>query len=150
MPLLQDTEDRDLAMITVGEVAKLTGLSPSSIRQYESLGLVLPNKRRGRRFYSLSDIEWIRSMREYFRSTHTGPHALAQLLRCLPGIEIRQLYAGLSDCTIFGTDEAICWQTRVRANPEEVSVCRSCPTYRRKAMAMTPCASFSIRLRVDR
>lgn len=47
--------------LTIGEVARQTGLEPSALRYYESIGLLTPPGRQsGRRRYDPSVIQWVR------------------------------------------------------------------------------------------
>ena len=47
--------------LTIGEVARQTGLQPSALRYYESIGLLSPPGRAsGRRRYDPSVVQWVR------------------------------------------------------------------------------------------
>ena len=49
-------------ILTISEVAELTGLTPHTLRYYERVGLIAPVLRAvgGQRRYAASDLEWIR------------------------------------------------------------------------------------------
>ena len=50
--------------MTIGEIAKETGLPESTLRYYERKGLIrVARDRAGRRAYPESDIEWVRFIR---------------------------------------------------------------------------------------
>ncbi|WP_018132871.1 MerR family transcriptional regulator [Effusibacillus pohliae] len=52
-----DPVPRDMAVLTIGIVKKLTGLSLRQIRYYEELGLVSPLRSEGeQRLYSINDV----------------------------------------------------------------------------------------------
>jgi MerR family transcriptional regulator, glutamine synthetase repressor len=56
--VLMDPVPRDMAVLTIGIVKQLTGLSQRQIRYYEELGLVRPLRSRGeKRLYSINDVE---------------------------------------------------------------------------------------------
>jgi len=47
--------------MNIGEAAKMSGLSPDTIRFYEKRGLILSTKRdeKGHRYYAESDVGWL-------------------------------------------------------------------------------------------
>jgi MerR family glutamine synthetase transcriptional repressor len=52
-----DPVPRDMAVLTIGIVKQLTGLTIRQIRYYEELGLVLPFRSKGdQRLYSINDV----------------------------------------------------------------------------------------------
>ena len=60
--------DRYEPLLTIGLAAERLGVSPMSLRSYESKGLVLLHKRKsGHRYYSIHDIELLLCVREMIR-----------------------------------------------------------------------------------
>ena len=119
----------------IGKAAVACGLSTSSLRQYEELGLLLPQRdASGQRLYTDDDVTWVQALQEYFRETHTGPHSAALLLSFLPADELRA-HAGLSACA-RAQDDSICWQSAGQdASLREE--CRACPAYQGKELALS-------------
>jgi DNA-binding transcriptional MerR regulator len=134
----EDNRDADLAIISVGRAATLSGLSTSSLRHYETLGLVLPYRdpASGRRFYSVSDIQWLNELRRFMDRTHTGPSAVALLLSLYPGPEMRR-HMLEHDC---GCDcehlPVVCWVYLREKKNAARELCRACPAYRAKELAL--------------
>lgn len=133
-----------LPTLRIGEVSKATKLSPSTIRWYEKLGLVLPQREpSGYRTYSQDDVMWLLTLRAYFAATHDSPRCLAQLLAWLPMRELHRIFAGtVCACKPNG---GVCWS--VGATPAQSRICRSCPAYQHKDVALDPRRFFEARLR---
>lgn len=132
----------NLPVIRIGEVAKVLGISASTLRQYEDLGLVLPFKEEsGQRMYSVADITWLRRLHQYFAETRTGPTALARLMRLMPTHAMRFRRIGLP-CSVQAADR-MCWQ----ANATLRRKCRECPAYLEKDMVLDFEKHFRIMLR---
>ena len=65
--------------MTIGEVAKATGISASAIRFYESSGILrAPSRRNGIRVYDRSIVEQLRVLR-FFRSSGISIESLAAM-----------------------------------------------------------------------
>lgn len=122
-----------MPLLRIGDVAKITGVSTSTIRWYESLGLLLPQRESsGYRLYSPADAKWIMELRSFMAATGTGPRALARIMRWLPLPAIRAHFLG-AECKIANPKD-ICW----KGNTDSVRsrICRSCPTYEHKRWAL--------------
>lgn len=60
---------RNLAVLTVGTVTKLTGLTPRQLRYYEDFQLVNPKRSAGnQRQYSLNDVDRLLEVKDYLAS----------------------------------------------------------------------------------
>ncbi len=70
--------------MTIGEAARLLNLHPQTLRFYEREGLVKPMKRRGRRYFSPWELEWIRCMREIMKRERLSTSAMRRLLKLQP------------------------------------------------------------------
>jgi len=51
-------------MYTIGEVSKITGISPGGIRYYEMTGTIKPNREYGLRVYTKQDVKKIKQRRQ--------------------------------------------------------------------------------------
>lgn len=59
----KNTLDEDAAVYVISVAAEISGLHPQTLRQYDRLGLVSPNRTEGRnRRYSLRDIALLRAV----------------------------------------------------------------------------------------
>ena len=135
---------RPASTFRIGKAASACALSTSCLRQYEDLGLVLPDRdSSGQRLYTDDDVAWIQAMQEYFRETHTGPHSVSLLMSFLPVDQIR-IHAGLGPCE-RSEDSAICWQSSEQDTTLRQE-CRSCPVYRGKEMALSFHDHFQVML----
>lgn len=134
----------DIPSLRIGEVSKATGLSASTIRWYEKLGLILPQRESsGYRTYTQDDVAWLMQLKEYFAATNDSPRCLAELLAWLP---LRQLRMQMLDiqCTCK-PGGGVCWS--VGGSPLQVRICRDCPAYANKAVALEPRKFFEARWR---
>ncbi len=112
------------------EVAALSGLSASTLRKYEALGLVLPYKESsGHRLYSQQDIAWLLLLRTYFERTGRTPSSLGDLLAIVPFQDIRHAVLG-EPCAVRNTD-SVCWLVHAD-DPAWRRKCRDCPGYQQK------------------
>lgn len=127
-------EDPDLAILRIGKVSQYTGLSASAVRKYETLGLLLPRlTRSAQRLYSPRDVAWLLQVQAFQQSTSLGPLTVRYLIRLIPNKKVRQVFLD-SPCS-YDMDSDICWKSAMN-NGEMRSVCRNCPTYQRKDMAL--------------
>ncbi|UQS82568.1 MerR family transcriptional regulator [Bombilactobacillus folatiphilus] len=63
---------RSLAVLTVGTVTKLTGLTPRKLRYYEYFELIHPKRSTGnQRQYSLNDVDRLLEIKDYLASGMT-------------------------------------------------------------------------------
>ena len=88
-----------MTQISIGEAARLTGLSAHTLRYYERIGLIAPIRRRaGRRRDDEADLQWvgflhqlratgmpIRQMKEYADLLRRGPETATRRTQMLEG-----------------------------------------------------------------
>src|SRR5271170_8123894 len=74
----------------IGEAAKLLGISPSSLRNWERMGLLTPVRSQGRyRLYSSEELRRLRQIK-FLRSTkHVNPAGIAAMMREKNGDETK-------------------------------------------------------------
>jgi DNA-binding transcriptional MerR regulator len=48
--------NEDMELVTIGDAAQMLGLNPSAMRYYEDRGLVTPERRGGKRMYTLEQL----------------------------------------------------------------------------------------------
>ena len=96
----EDTEknslDDDAAVYVISVAAEISGLHPQTLRQYDRLGLVSPNRTEGRnRRYSLRDIALLRAVQRLVGEgiNHAGIKRIIDLESAMANmaIEVAQL-----------------------------------------------------------
>ena len=117
---------------TIGEVAKLVGVSVQAIRMYESKGLIMVYRRAsGHRYFTEDDIKRIKCIKRAISEEKISIAGLQRLLALIPCWEIK----GCSveerrRCPAYMNVTAPCWmikeQTVGRCQEDE---CRVCPVY---------------------
>ena len=88
--------DDDAAVYVISVAAEISGLHPQSLRQYDRLGLVSPNRTEGRnRRYSLRDIALLRAVQRLVGEgiNHAGIKRIIDLESAMANmaIEVAQL-----------------------------------------------------------
>ena len=74
----------------IGTVARIVGVHPKTIRLYESLGLVRPGRRRGRRLFSWAEVVWLQCLRRMIHQFGPNVRAVQTMLRFAPCWAIMQ------------------------------------------------------------
>jgi DNA-binding transcriptional MerR regulator/quercetin dioxygenase-like cupin family protein len=83
-----DSAGSPLTDYSIGEVAAMTGVPPSTLRGYEQAGLLLPRRTNGgHRSYSDSDVERIRRIAHLRQLDNLNPAAIRKLLGPQGGAE---------------------------------------------------------------
>ncbi len=80
--------DHSRTLLSLGQVARMLKISPSTLRTYELEGLVTPSYRRGRKGYSYEHINWISCMRFLIQDKGISIPGLTRLLKLAPCWEI--------------------------------------------------------------
>ena len=92
----EDHPDDDAGLYVISVAAELSGLHPQTLRQYDRLGLVSPNRTEGRnRRYSLRDIASLRMVQRLVGEgiNHAGVKRIIELETAMANmaIEVAQL-----------------------------------------------------------
>lgn len=77
------------AIYPIGVVAEMLEVHPRTLRLYEEAGFICPRRRKGRRYYSEGDIEWLRCLRHLIHQDKISIEGLRRLLELQPCWEIR-------------------------------------------------------------
>jgi DNA-binding transcriptional MerR regulator len=72
------------AVYPIGIVAELLGIHPRTLRIYEQEGLIKPNRRGGKRFYSNKDLQWLRCLRKLLTEERLNIAGIKKLLAVAP------------------------------------------------------------------
>lgn len=97
----------------------------------------------GYRLYSPDDVQWIRYLHRYMRDAQVSPRQLARILGWLPLKEIRARLLG--EACHIAAPKGICWHGN--HDPVRSRICRACPTYQHKDLALDFERIFEARLR---
>lgn len=74
-----DTNDN--ITFTIHQVAKMLGISPTTIRNWEKKGLIVSRRSSNNyRIFTIDDIELLKKVKEYSIDKHMGTHAIKMLL----------------------------------------------------------------------
>jgi MerR family transcriptional regulator/heat shock protein HspR len=117
--------DDDLAVYIISSAAELLGLHPRTLHLYEAKGLIVPERKGNRRFYSDGDLEWVRALRYLVHERGLNLEGLRQLL----ALKAQEVYgrggAGLpAACETLVGPRAPCWQEGMATQS-----CRDCAVY---------------------
>ncbi|MCO6543057.1 MAG: MerR family transcriptional regulator [Lactobacillus sp.] len=76
---------KNMAILPVSSISKLTGLSPRQLRYYEQFDLVHPKRSKGnQRLYSLNDIDCLLDIKDYLSSGMTMAEVKRVMLKQSP------------------------------------------------------------------
>ncbi|MBS1261492.1 MAG: putative heat shock protein HspR [Calditrichaeota bacterium] len=123
-------------MITVGEAARITGLSDSSLRKYEAAGLIhYARTRGGYRMLSVEDLERVRMIQQLIKGKGLTLAGIRRLWSLIPCWELKACSAEERDrcAAIHDTVTEPCWVLREFSGCCERSQCRTCEVYRTAA-----------------
>ena len=76
--------DVDLPVYSMGVATKILNLHPRTLRIYESEGLISPSRQGGKRFFSQSDLVWIKCLRSMIHEENISIEGIKKLLEYAP------------------------------------------------------------------
>lgn len=110
--------------MTIGKVAKVTGVPPSTIRYYESAGIIpKPARKNGVRHYGSDAIDELKVLR-FYRATGIPIRGLAAIGRARESGDLATVWADVVSARIADLDA---WMREAQKNKElleNVSTCR--------------------------
>src|SRR6202034_1642490 len=71
--------ERLVPLLSIGEISRLTNVSPSTLRDWENHGIIRPLRQGNHRRYSMADVERVRAASELRRKSFS-PAAIAATL----------------------------------------------------------------------
>ncbi len=89
------------ALFTIGIVAELVGVTPTTLRIWEKKGLIKPKRRGNNRYYSCRDLERLKEIRHLLqrkRMNIAGVKNLLALKRCW---EIKECGPERDSCPVY-------------------------------------------------
>lgn len=132
-----DKSHFSLPTVRIREVAAITGISASTIRKYERLGLVLPyvDRSGGHRLFSQEDMEWLSELHQFFKREGMKPLQASHILARMPTLQQRTL-SGYADCGVVPDLDKPCW-TKNLSCPDWRQTCRTCPALSMRRRLLT-------------
>lgn len=78
--------------LTISEAARILGVSPSSLRNWEKIGLITPIRSQGRyRLFSPEALKQAKQIRYLRRVKRLNPHGILHVLRATEGAQVKKL-----------------------------------------------------------
>jgi MerR family transcriptional regulator/heat shock protein HspR len=125
------TETKEFTIYSIGEVAKLLGVSVQILRLYEKRGLVLIQKSAGnQRIYTEDDIERIRCIRNAINEQKISMEGIRKIHSLIPCWEMVSCPSEKrSDCPAYSSHDAGCWTYNQNNTDCATRDCRACKVY---------------------
>jgi MerR family transcriptional regulator, heat shock protein HspR len=125
-------ERKEAAIYSIGEAAKLLGVSVQILRLYGERGLVLIQKSAGnQRFYTEEDIERIRCIRNAINEQKISMEGIRKIHSLIPCWEIVNCpIEKRNDCLAYTSHDAGCWTHEQKNTDCATRNCRACTVYR--------------------
>ena len=116
-------------LYTIATAAELLALHPRTLRLYEQAGLIKPARKNNRRFYSNSDLEWVRVVRHMIHEEGLNQQGLRRMLAMVTYSQVTDGEPPQGDaCRGRASHTNPCWEKSGAGESEDV-VCYSCPIY---------------------
>ncbi len=118
--------------ITISAAARLTGLSDSALRKYESAGLILYHRTPGNvRMLCVEDLERIQLIQHLIKKRGLNLEGILRLWALLPCWEFKKCSPEIFEkCPAFKDSERPCWVLLAEKSGCEGESCRTCEVYR--------------------
>ncbi len=119
--------DENLPVYPMGVAARILDVHPRTLRIYEAEGLISPRRHGGKRFFSQSDLEWIKCLRTFIHDDNISIEGIKRLLEVMPCWKIKGCSSKRrTECLALKRMNKRCWEfTR---NSCERS-CKNCEIY---------------------
>jgi len=123
-------EKQEKANYPMRIAANRLGLHPQTLRLYEKQGLIIPRRRKGRRYFSDEDLRWIRCIREIIHKKAISIPGLKRLLAFAPCWELRDCpMESREECSAFIGRSLPCWECVKFACSRLIDNCQECEFY---------------------
>lgn len=119
-------------VMTIGEAARITGLSKSALRKYEANGLIIFHRTQtNRRLVSLEDLERIRIIQQLVKQKRLNLEGILRLWALLPCWELKLCTeTDRKTCTAITDPIRPCWIHNRNEGCAIISKCSECNIYR--------------------
>ena len=116
-------------LYTIATAAELLELHPRTLRLYEQAGLIKPARKNNRRFYSNSDLEWVRIVRRLIHDEGLNQQGLRRMLAMVSFQRLTEGEpAGGDVCRGHSSRTSPCWDSNGSSGMDD-NLCHSCQVY---------------------
>ncbi|TET32970.1 MAG: MerR family transcriptional regulator [Planctomycetota bacterium] len=132
MPLGPPDYDTEDPVISIGTLSKKVGLSVSTVRHYESEGLIIPFRDdSGRRLFSLEDVFRLQNIQHLIQDLGLNIEGIRRMQALLPCWDLFRCKKKTRDkCPAFQSRERPCWTIKGLPCSPQGNECRKCIVYR--------------------
>ena len=117
--------DENRSVYIISSAADLLGVHPRTLHVYEEKGLIVPERKGNRRFYSANDLQWIRAIRYLVHERGINLEGLRQVLALRAHQRYQEVASDLPGaCLRFSSTIEPCWEK----GAAELK-CHDCPVY---------------------
>ncbi|MHC4780099.1 MAG: MerR family transcriptional regulator [Planctomycetota bacterium] len=119
-------------IISIGTLAEKVGLSVSTLRNYESEGLIIPHRTdTGRRLYSMEDVTRVQNIQHMVKDLGLNIEGIRRMQALLPCWDLFRCDEETRDaCPAFVSLEKPCWMIKGLPCAPQGNECRKCIVYR--------------------
>ena len=122
---------------SIGVVADLLNIHPRTLRVYEQEGLIKPARRGGKRYYSNSDLQWLRCLRKLLTEDGLNIAGVKKLLSMAPCWQIRNCDEETrKKCPAILNFTVPCWELKPKMCKEKGLKCEECDVYKEKRFSV--------------
>ncbi len=119
--------DENLPVYPMGIAASILEVHPRTLRIYEEEGLISPCRQGGKRFFSQSDIAWIKCLRSMIHEENISIEGIKRLLEYVPCWELKNCHGEKrNNCVASKKGEKRCWEFSKKTCENS---CKNCQTY---------------------
>lgn len=119
--------DSTLPVYPMCVASRMLDVHPRTLRIYEQEGLISPQRRGGKRFFSQNDIIWIKCLRTLIHEDNLSIPGIKKLLELVPCWKLRNCSAETrAECSALKQREKRCWEFTKKTCERS---CRNCTTY---------------------
>ena len=118
-------------LYTLGVASRLSNTPQHSIRQYVSIGLLIPYKTKtNRHLFSNADISRLIWMKKYLSEKNLNFAGIKVLLSMIPCWRLKECDPKMrKDCEAYSTSEFPCWEASNKGKECKNTDCRVCKVY---------------------
>jgi MerR family transcriptional regulator, heat shock protein HspR len=133
----------------IGQVAEMLGISVPTLRMYEREGILIPIKSSGgTRYFSESDVNWVRCIRRMITELGLNLEGIRRLLALIPCWELTDCGRRQDEtCDMSADATRPCWMKETCPCKQTSAECYACPAYRYSVNCENLKSLFEIRLR---
>jgi len=117
-------------LYTIATAAELLELHPRTLRLYEQAGLIKPARKNNRRFYSNSDLEWVKVVRRLIHDDGLNQQGLRRIMAMVTYghvVDGEPPYGEV--CKARASRTSPCWHSAANGEDDDGIACHSCPLY---------------------